>query len=1591
MAKFGVAGESFVQFLFSPTVGVLTSADVDKFMAPNNLTFVDLLLPFSGQIRDVCMKDGNNISHVMKKLRIRFHNALLPFDLSVKCEGVIDPSLFPPASYSTFYLNGKAYSIPVDTFWFEYWRHSFISGLGPYAHEYLTRYLGCLFVVTTCNPDPLNAFTVLVQEQANLVRTQPLRWFSPSKLPSFFVLINDTALVGADETKRIYQSLASTYGNANCYLLNLSSQPKPMTAVNGNSAPYADPWLCYLTPHGWATTHTNKIIISPPGADSSLVSRLNLPHGQCLSAQDNDKLRAFVEDFVIRILVPWAEATIKNLNDQISHRLRKSRGFFSVTRKLFAQATGSSNATAAPSAPSLAALDGPQQSSLAISSSRSDSNVGQLVLNTATPSPNPALQQPANNSTILTDDSPEQQMRRLADLLFLFQQYESAHQIYDLLKRDFRQHSAWLNYAGAQEMSAISTYLQGAVSQRQYPQHQMDDAIITYITRGRTSELALRAVLLHTEALKSRELFAEAAVCFLRLADAHDYMTGGLLLEQAAHCCLRGKRPLLRHFAMRMALAGVRFARAKQPHLSVRSYSLALKILSPRREADDGWSLALDHINENLARQKLISGQLSEAFDCLRRLISPQSHQLEAKQARFLRDFVAVAARVNASNSTGAEWIELSLPVVDKARIKTMLGAPVSTRDDDGSVEARGTSFSDDEDGEDAKAFYTQRACLPHNFISHVFPTLVTPDAIPAWMVSTDSQVTTWDSDDVDSLRKPGEEFVRLVYGRPTYPLARDAVFRRLETLLCLHCGNKLPTDDAGGCLVLAPPSRLQNSRKSTQPHCLSVGEQLTVQIPLHNPWRVPLVLTDMHLMWQASFAQQRTSSDVDSASSAVSTHRVVVSNEDANQERLREAKKFVTTELLSEFYMLPGDRKAVELSIQPRQYPGDVQIVGLAFYLNSSSPHQSTTGVQFCADGPPSVAVAAALPAGLTQTPSSSGIFSVTTSLSSLALSSTTPQVDMSVGNSDSESSDASSTENHLLAQDPLSFKPASPAVAYGSRLQAKVTFDMESDLRFQWKIQSPRPSLKAIFDSFPQHLFEGEIYGHSMTLINVGLHALTNLHLVCSWPSFFVLPPSSPHKSPPPFITPIAPTATIEPSASRREQFWLRAPASHIRRANHYLANSMPHNNAPRPLAPLTSPSRKVYFVFGYSSQGSSEFRFLRHEANLYLLPSLHFTATCSRTQGTAVDSLFVILRCKNASLQHAFRVVQLTCISEDWDIELVAPAAASLQDGVAISPTQEVTLCVRASRRSASSPAGERCSDVVLGPLSSARIDAAASPHVTFFRRAVHASQLALPASNKTTSYSVPETDLQPKNLVLIAFWRVITPDPNDCARIGQSHVHVVYSHTPASPQSPPGHQLAQVLASVPSLLPLSSLVRLRLHHPFEVVHDFAASANQLIPALPDRASSAMAVIPVTAELYNASSAPITVRLSTSGDYTNRNSPHFASNPESSAAPPDPSRPQKPSLPNHPPSVLWSGVSLKQLALGPGETQWLSLKALAASPGVYEVNSFCVKASQHRRRDDGDDEDGTTWGAVSASADAPFVRQLCDFSSLVVVSTR
>ncbi|VDK35558.1 unnamed protein product [Taenia asiatica] len=1476
-----VSGESFVNFVFTPTIGVLATEDVDSFLESNNLAFNELLLPFSGQLRDIFMKDGNNITHMVKKLSVRFENAAAPLTTYLAC------------------LHYLSHICLVSTPWFECWRHLFISHLDCYEHEFLTRYLGCLFVVTTHNPDTLGAFSSLVQQQTQLLKSQPFRWFSPTNIVKFYILINNPDMMSVTEGAKVFQSVAATYGNANCYFLDLGS------SQNCSDSAVGDIWVRYLLPQGWDPSELE-------GAKSVLKPQLANPHGEHLSKQDHDKLRAFVNDFVTRILVPWTESTIKTLNDQAAHRLRKSRGLFSVTRKLFSQSS--------------------VNESVSLSSSQSDLNVSLLD----------GANSAAGTASVYPDDAPEQQMRKLADLLFLFQQYESAHQIYDLVKRDFKQKSAWLHYAGTQEMSALSTYLQGAISQRQYPQHQMDDAILTYVTKCKNPDLALRAVLLHTEALKSRELFAETAVCCIRLADVGGFMAGGLLLEQAAHCNLRGKRPLLRHFAMRMALAGIRFARAKQPHLSARAFGLALEILSPTKSFDSGWTLALDYVNENLARQQLLLNQHREALQSLWHLLSPHSNQLEAAQYRFLREFLNILIKVNSSGERSKEWLELGLPVFEKNRIKVMLGTPVRKTDDDCSVEARGTAFSDNEhdDTEDARIFSTQRSSLPPNFATLIFPSLASPNDIPVWMVSTDVPAAEERQDgDLDRMKRPGEEFTRFLYEHPSYSLPQQAVFRRLRALLCLQTGRELShnADDCDLVVLTASSANGEKIKKKKRWHNIPVGEQLTVQIPLYNSWKVPLVLTDVHLLWQAS-----------STSNASSESGIIVSNEEINVERLREAKSYVYTSVLNEFYMLPGDRKLVELRLQPRRYLNDLQIIGVAFKLDISSPRQSTL---------------VDLPSPATPPPPPLS--------SSLELLTTTPQLDVSVG----------ATE---VLRDPLTSTNSStnsltPGGLPSSIVQGKVRFSSApTDPRFHWNVIPPQALLKVSFGGFPQSLFEGEIYGHSLTLTNIGSRTLENLCVTTSWPSFFLLSNTSPS-----IVMSLSEAVPLEASQSRNERFWIRAPPAQLRR----ISRSQQNEEALVYLQPPVPPFRRFHVVFGYTTQDEP-----------------------SKTQGSAVDSLMITLRCKNVSLQHSFNMVQLACLDANWNIHLVAPKdVATSKNGVLMLPTREVTFCVRATRRKpavkeAGSVAG--VSNIALHPLSN-EIDALATPYTQFFQLATQAAQM--PASRNgtstnwdtTTGVAAPETDLQPRNFYLLAFWQVV--DQSDslvkCQRFGQSHIRVVYAHVPKALQSPLGNNLAQMLASIPSLLPLSSLLRLRLYHPFRVVHNFSSRSEECTLGLsPPFKSSAMAFIPVTVEIYNASSCPVIARISTNEDNTRCTSFFFGN-----AYVPYSRSPTVPHQPS-PPRVLWTGACVQQVALAAGQIHRTVLTALVACPGVYEVNSLCLKASispsttsplpppSRPHSNTTSDKGGVILlsGPVAAVTNppAPFVRQLCDFSSLVVV---
>ena len=77
-------------------------------------------------------------------------------------------------------------------------------------------------------------------------------------------------------------------------------------------------------------------------------------------------------------------------------------------------------------------------------------------------------------------ESAQLQVRRLGDLAFLLGHYELAYHSYHSAKKDFEADQAWLHYAGAMEMAALSVFLQHTQS-RNTPFHYFDKALTTYL------------------------------------------------------------------------------------------------------------------------------------------------------------------------------------------------------------------------------------------------------------------------------------------------------------------------------------------------------------------------------------------------------------------------------------------------------------------------------------------------------------------------------------------------------------------------------------------------------------------------------------------------------------------------------------------------------------------------------------------------------------------------------------------------------------------------------------------------------------------------------------------------------------------------------------------------------------------------------------------------------------------------------------------------------------------------------------------------------------------------------------------------------
>ncbi|KAG5334145.1 TPPC8 protein, partial [Acromyrmex charruanus] len=722
MAQCKLTPREFIGNAFSPQVAVVCSAAADATCQKNNLSFVELLQPFCKLNTEGHFKDpqGNTIAIRNLRLFIQDINTRPPEPSLAKklLNEAVSSALCERTT--TIHIGATELDIPVSVPWFEAWREMFLSVQFSSDHEFTKHLLACMIVVSTAEDNPLERIQTMGAQLHQSIPGKLPKWFNNNAL-RYYILVHDAIQDDRNKAETVFTEMKTIYGTNNCFLLQMNSRPPGLSDDNTH---LPDPWSQFLIKHleltgnneqnssprtpadtggvsampSELTTETEKTsqtgtplmphnCVTLPSPDlTELVARVdtislseisestntnlevgqeavpvtihplspdneklqsfvpatnvkaqsvitNLPmntnvwadspnyvvaqHGARLSTQDLERLRTLITEFCLRSLLPYVEKQIGLLNDVISNK-RVSRSLFSATKRWF-----STNKPGVPgSAPS--------------------------------------------NAVIYTAESPELQLRRLGDLCFMFGHYSLAYQAYHSAKRDFAADQAWVYYAGALEMAALSAFMQGETNRKTI--EYMDDAILTYANSCKTPQFATRATLLSAECLKGRGLYGEAAKQLIRMTSEDSDLRSALLLEQAAYCFIAPK--MMRKYAFHAVLAGHRFSKAGQKKHSLRCYQQAYQVYYER-----GWSLAEDHIHFTIGRQAASLKQISEAVKAFEKLLNASSKQHAPQQAAFLREFLHTHNLLFQENNTNCTVLPiLPLPLLDNNNIKVLYG-----------------------------------------------------------------------------------------------------------------------------------------------------------------------------------------------------------------------------------------------------------------------------------------------------------------------------------------------------------------------------------------------------------------------------------------------------------------------------------------------------------------------------------------------------------------------------------------------------------------------------------------------------------------------------------------------------------------------------------------------------------------------------------------------------------------------------------------------------------------------------------------------------------------------------------------------------
>lgn len=494
---------------FAPHVGVLASTDTEEILRQKGFAggFLDLIRPYgetvSGKvtirdsigasktyddygIRFVGLRDGlgqprpssNRPTYEVKRDsangRLSREKARSSLDLLriggnvSQIEELIDRHL----SYSEFhshnptdYLTAKEggeesseTSSPdtVSPFYSLYIRR-LLSAIPLSPHETFSHPVGCVIAISSRSPSPIEELRRLYQS-TNTGDDRLPQWVNNEYL-RYYVLVHDEDHDDINKSIALYEQMKRHFG-LHCHLLRLRSAQ--CVASDDDSV--------RLPQSAWISAGEELAEIQRRESTEDVEDPTPF-----LFESDATAVRTFVRELVMQSIIPSMERLSATWNEHIATRRRGITGrLTSLTKRWTPFGTGRNSSSPVPGLqPS-----GPGNSNY-------DSLQG-----------------------FYRPDTPEALMRKLADFAFMLRDYKLAQSTYDLLRQDYENDKAWKYYAGANEMTTISTLLLStpltSKSRAENLDRMLEASLNSYVHRCIAPYYALRSLILSVELLKIR-------------------------------------------------------------------------------------------------------------------------------------------------------------------------------------------------------------------------------------------------------------------------------------------------------------------------------------------------------------------------------------------------------------------------------------------------------------------------------------------------------------------------------------------------------------------------------------------------------------------------------------------------------------------------------------------------------------------------------------------------------------------------------------------------------------------------------------------------------------------------------------------------------------------------------------------------------------------------------------------------------------------------------------------------------------------------------------------------------------------------------